>query len=284
MSPPTDPKRLSAFEDDVPAEVNDEPAHAEAHKDGTRCPHCGSAEVRLSHRHAGHASRTTYRCRACKRHFRVETPLLKGKLMTGLAVAGVLAMAVVFGLFQENDPAGSAAARIDDSEAMKALQTAAKRGDHAAEYELGRTLWLRGEYAQSLPWIQTAAGHQHADAEYLLGMAYLQGRGTVQNFRSALEHFGKAAELGQLDAQYQLGIFHRDGLGTPASKETAYLWLNLAAARGHSDALILRDKLVMVMSSEELTRAQEASEQALKRFNGVVAAAPAGQAEPAPRQ
>jgi hypothetical protein len=63
-------------------------------------------------------------------------------------------------------------------------------------------------------------------------------------------------------------------MATPASKETAYLWLNLAAARGHQDALILRDKLAAVMASEELSRAQEASEEALKRFNGVPAPAP----------
>jgi len=277
MSLPSDPKRLSAFEDDVPAGMDDEPVHAGAGKAGIRCPHCGSAEVRLSHRHTGHSSRTTYRCRECKRHFRVDSPLLKGKLITGLAVAGVLAVAVVFGLFQDNEPrrpSGSAAAHVDDSEAARNMMAAAKRGDPQAQYELGRTFWQRGEYAQALPWIQSAAGRNHPEAEYLLGMAYLQGRGTVQNYRTALAHFSKGAELGQLDAQYQLGIFHRDGMATPASKETAYLWLNLAAARGHQDALILRDKLGAVMASDELIRAQEASEEALKRFNGVAAPAP----------
>lgn len=272
MSPPSDPKRLSAFEDDVPAGMDDEPVHDRASTDGIRCPHCGSAEVRLSHRHSGHSSRTTYRCRACKRHFRVESPLLKGKLRIGLAVAGLLAVAVVFGLFQESDPrkpSGSDTVHVDDSEAARNTLAAAKRGEPQAQYELGRTFWQRGEYAQALPWIQAAAGRGHAEAEYLLGMAYLQGRGTVQNYRSALAHFSKGAELGQLDAQYQLGIFHRDGMATQASKETAYLWLNLAAARGHQEALILRDKLAAVMDADELARAQEASEEALKRFNGV---------------
>jgi DNA-directed RNA polymerase subunit RPC12/RpoP len=278
MSNSSDPNSLTPFEDEAAPAMENRLGLAGADKDDIHCPHCGSTEVRVSHKHATDSAHVTYRCRACKRHFRVESPRARSKLMTGLAVAAVLVIAVVFGLFQEESPGNGndpATAGTDDTDILRNAQTAARRGDAQSQYDLGRIHWQRGEYLQALPWIQAAASHKHAEAEYLLGMAYLQGRGTVQNYRSALEHFTRAAELGQLDAQYQLGIFHRDGMAMDSSKESAYLWLNLAAARGHQDALVLRDRLAAVMATEELIRAQEASEAALKRFNSVVAAAPA---------
>jgi DNA-directed RNA polymerase subunit RPC12/RpoP len=289
MSNSSDPNSLTPFEDEAAPAMENRLGLAGADREGIQCPHCGSDEVRVSHKHAGESSHVTYRCRACKRHFRVEAPRARSKLMTGLAVAAALLIAVVFAMLQErnpNDPDDAndpAVAAIDDSVILKKAQAAAKGGDAQSQYDLGRIHWQRGEYLLALPWIQAAASLKHPEAEYLLGMAYLEGRGTVQNYRSALEQYTRAAEHGHLDAQYQLGIFYRDGMATPSSKESAYLWLNLAAARGHPDALILRDKLAAVMATEELIRAQEASEAALKRFNGELAAAPAEKASTAPK-
>lgn len=276
MATAPDSDRLPALEED--ADLPGDDASAGASPAGTRCPHCGSKDVRVSHRHAGNSGHVTYRCRACKRHFRVAAAQDQKKLLTGLAVAGAVLVAVVFGLLDPHDPpAGASSAdqlSADDQERLKNFEAAAKRGDLEAQYELGRIRWQRAEYPEALPWLYAAAGRGHAEAEYLLGMAHLQGRGTVQNYRAALEQFTKAAEHGQLDAQYQLAIFHRDGLATTASKETAYLWFNLAAARGHADALVMRDRLAAVMSGEELLRAQAASAEALRRF-AKTAAAPA---------
>jgi hypothetical protein len=98
-------------------------------------------------------------------------------------------------------------------------------------------------------------------------MAYLKGLGTVQNYRTALEHFTRAAEKNHMESEFQLGIFYRDGLATPRNRETAYLWLNIAAAHGHTEALALRERLTMVMSSEEISRAQEASTEAMKKLH-----------------
>jgi len=280
MTPPTDPDKLSPFPDEI-APPDEDAAPAEAAGAGTRCPHCGSADVRVSHRHASHAGHVTYRCRACKRHFRVAAAKDHKKLLTGLAAAGAVLVALVFGLLDPDDPpaGGGDAAHLsaDDQARMEHFEAAAKRGDLEAQSELGRIRWQRAEYPEALPWLYAAAGREHAEAEYLLGMAHLQGRGTVQNYRAALEQFTKAAEHGQLDAQYQLGIFHRDGLATIASKETAYLWFNLAAARGHAEALVMRDRLAAVMGAEELLRAQAASEEALRRF-AKTAVAPAAAA------
>lgn len=287
MATAPDRDRLPALEED--ADLPGDDAAAAASPAGTRCPHCGSDDVRVSHRHTASSEHVTYRCRACKRHFRVAAGPDRRKLLTGLAVAGVVLVALVFGLLDPDDPpaggSGAVAISADDQARLKNYEVAAKQGDLEAQSELGRLYWQRGEYPAALPWLHAAAGREHAEAEYLLGMAYLQGRGTVQNYRAALEQFTKAAEHGQLDAQYQLAIFHRDGLATETNKETAYLWFNLAAARGHADALVMRDRLAAVMTGEELLRAQEASQQALRRLEGAAPAPPpvAQAAETEPR-
>jgi len=235
-----------------------------------KCPHCGSTQVRPSHKHAGDTVRMIYRCRACKRHFKIASPRSRLKIFAGAALLVLLLIGLTAGLFlgKSSDPSPQPSIDISDDKMLASAQAAAKHGDPQAQYDLAWIYWKHADYPQALPWIKAAASRNNAEAENLLGMAYLKGYGTVQNFRAALEQFTKAAGHGHLEAQYQLGIFYRDGIGTPSNKELAYLWLNIAAARGHQEAPVLRDKLAMIMSVEELTRAQEASAQALTQLSG----------------
>ncbi len=154
------------------------------------------------------------------------------------------------------------------------LHQKAKQGDAQAQFDLGRAHWKNAEYPQAFPWFKAAAERGHIEAEYMLGMAYLSGRGTLQNYRAALDQFIQAAKHGHLEAEYRLGLLYRDGLATPPDKETAYLWLNIAAARGHEEALQYRDKLADVMSAEEIDRAQEASTQAHAKLIETLAGKP----------
>ncbi len=239
-----------------------------------KCRHCGSTDVRLSHKSAKDSTQPTYRCRACKRHFRLhpKTALRSGRsraaawgLAIFLAMAG-MGLAVFFGSGSvEIKP------RVDmaDTDAVFRLKSDAGQGDRQAQYDLGRAHWHRGEYQLALPWLKAAAERGHTEAEYLLGEAYLEGRGVVQNFRAALEIFTRAALHGHLEAEYRLGLFHRDGMGTEPNKENAYLWLNVAAARGHPEALGLREKLAAVMSRDELARAQESSSHVMSKLAGM---------------
>jgi TPR repeat protein len=161
-----------------------------------------------------------------------------------------------------------------DRNTLEQTRQAARQGNSQAQYDLGWAHWQRGEYQQAFPWIKAAAGQGHAEAEYRLGMAYLEGHGTVQNYRFALEQFTNAAQHAHLEAQYRLGLLYRDGLATPASKESAYIWLNIAAARGHGDALQFRDKLTAAMSSEEINRAQDASTLTLTKLSSAATGKP----------
>lgn len=242
-----------------------------------KCRHCGSTQVRPSRRSSGDPSHVTYRCQECKRHFKVGSGHSTLKIVVaGAAVFSLALIALVTLLYLANDDDVDYQPTVDmlDQTAIETKRQAARKGDAQSQYDLGWAHWQRGEYLEAFPLLKAAADKGHAEAEYRLGMAYLEGHGTVQNYRSALEQFTHAAQHAHLEAQYRLGLFYRDGLATPPSKESAYIWLNIAAARGHDQALQYRDKLTAAMSSDEINRAQEASAQTLAKLTGAATGKP----------
>lgn len=248
-----------------------------------KCRHCGSTDVRVSTRTSGSSDHITYRCQGCKRHFRVKTHgRLKHRLLIGgpfliLVLSTLVAFIYVYNKDEVEDVPGveyQPTLDMADQAALEKTQQSAREGNPQAQFDLGWAHWQRGEYLQAFQWIKAAAAQGHREAEYRLGMAYLEGNGTVQNYRLAFEQLSRAAEQGHIEAQYRVGIFHRDGLATPANKETAYLWLNVAAARGQEEALHFRDKLATTMPPEQIHRAQEASASLLAKHASGGATAP----------
>jgi len=192
-------------------------------------------------------------------------------VLIGAGVLAVVVIALAASLLK-TDPSDvpfKAELETAKQDQLAKLQNEVKKGDPQAQYDLGRTHWLNAKYQQAFPLLKAAADQGHVEATFQLGLAYLNGLGTLQNYRAALEHFTKSAHQGHLEAEYRLGLLYRDGLATPPSKEDAYLWLNIAAARGHEDALLYRDKLAAAMSSQELHRAQEASAQTNSKLSTV---------------
>jgi hypothetical protein len=72
----------------------------------------------------------------------------------------------------------------------------------------------------------------------------------------SLERFCKAAEQGDEDAQYNLGVMYAEGQGVPRNDVAAYAWMNLAAAGGHKEAKVQRDRLETRMTRGEIAEAQ----------------------------
>jgi hypothetical protein len=243
------------------------------------CRHCGSTQVRPSSKTTSSAARTTYRCQACKRHFRVGPARSRNlSMMIGVAVLVLVLISLVAGVFfsMSDSVEVDYQPKVDllNHDALAKVRQNAKQGDSQAQYDLGWTYWQHAEYPQAFPWLKAAAQQGHGEAQYLLGMAYLNGRGTLQNYRSALEQFTKAAQQGHQEAEYRLGMLYRDGLAAPPNKESAYLWLNIAAAHGHEEAQQYRDKLAAAMTTAEITRAQEASAQTMTKLSPPAASPP----------
>jgi len=77
-----------------------------------------------------------------------------------------------------------------------------------------------------------AALNGHAEAEYNLGVAYAQGRGTQQDQREALRWYRQSAERGYVPAQMMLAKMHYEGQGVAVNHAEAARWYRQASYQG----------------------------------------------------
>jgi len=105
-------------------------------------------------------------------------------------------------------------------------------------------------------WAEKAALQGHAEGQYLLGSMYMDGSGVLQDFQTALMWFEKAAHQNHAEAQYRLGLMYYNGYGVGMEKSKAYFWFNLAAAQGQRDATAARDRLLPLLTPEQIAEAQ----------------------------
>ena len=106
-----------------------------------------------------------------------------------------------------------------------------------------------------------------ADAQYQLGLLYLEGQSTIQDFEEAAKWFELAAEKNHIQAQYQLGLFYKTGFGVDIDPEKSYMWLNLAVAAGVEKAALPRDEIMRSLNSEQLKQAQKAAREWILNLN-----------------
>jgi len=83
----------------------------------------------------------------------------------------------------------------------------------------------------------TDAERGKQEAQYYLGLAYLNGEGVEKNERTAVEYFYKAAQQGLPDALYNLAYCYEKGIGVPQNYQYAITTYQLAADRGDVGAL-----------------------------------------------
>ena len=85
---------------------------------------------------------------------------------------------------------------------------------------------------------ETAAKKGDAGAQYNLGQYYRRGDlGLTQSIERAIEYWRSAAEQGYVDAQFNLGQLYANGKGIEQSFTKAREWLTKAAAQGDKDAI-----------------------------------------------
>ena len=61
------------------------------------------------------------------------------------------------------------------------------------------------------------------------------------------------------DMFFELGMMYSTGRSVPADLVTAHKWFNIAAMRGHRDAIRLRVEIAAEMSAAEIATAQRAA-------------------------
>jgi len=131
--------------------------------------------------------------------------------------------------------------------ALRPLRQQAEAGNADAQFNLG-IAWINGSagtvnYDQARYWWEKAAAQGQRIAQYNLGVLYDEGRGVSQDYHLAAQWYRKAAQQGFISAQYNLGNLYRDGKGVPQNAYIARDWQEKAAAQGDSTAKFYLKKI-----------------------------------------
>ena len=84
-------------------------------------------------------------------------------------------------------------------------------------------------------WIKDAEAGK-PEAEFNLGLVYLQGDGTPKDAARAASWFEKSARQGYAEAQFRLGRMYARGEGVRTDPAKAFGWIEKAADQGHAEA------------------------------------------------
>ncbi len=79
--------------------------------------------------------------------------------------------------------------------------------------------------------------------------------GVAEEIDDAAALLRAAAEQGNAEAQYNLGLMYLEGLGVKQDNAEAYAWIRTAAAQGKGGTLEIRATLLREMTSSQADRA-----------------------------
>jgi len=183
-------------------------------------------------------------------------------------------------------------------------QARSKQGDAFAQYNLGM-MYENGEgvpqdYKTAVKWYKLAAEQGNADAQrnlrilqkkvteqiqrkklheraeqgdvffqYNLGFMYSNGKGVLQDYKTALKWYKLAAEQGDNRAQYNLGQMFSEGNGVIQDDVYAHMWGNIAASNGNEGGGELRDLIAKEMTPSQLEKSQDLARECVrKKYKG----------------
>ncbi|ORX69526.1 HCP-like protein [Linderina pennispora] len=134
-------------------------------------------------------------------------------------------------------------ARNDAAGAYAMLEQAAKGGVAAAAFQLGKLMrdGRVGEPDQARGWFEEAARLGSPEGLFMAGTV-LAGE---EKFGEALDYFERAAALGNVEAQYNVGLYYLQGTGCEKNPELAVEYWTMAAAERFPVAMLNLAKLLM---------------------------------------
>lgn len=131
------------------------------------------------------------------------------------------------------------------AQAFEWVKQSAEQGFPAAEYDaainyLGESGWVITEAnrAKGLTFLERAADHDWAPAQYKLGMIYASGQLLPPDPAKAVKYLQQAADQGGPLSEYQLAQLYAEGVGEPRSTaDSPVALLRRSAFQGCSPAL-----------------------------------------------
>ncbi len=167
---------------------------------------------------------------------------------------------------KEIDQAHQAFRNQDFKKAYDIVLHLAGKGNAEALYLLGG-LYQEGkgvekDEAEALKWLTLSATLGYVQAEYLIGIRYMIGKdGFEKDLNEAVRWFKKAAEKGYLNAQHSLGMMYYLGQGEPEDFVKAYKWLALAGEKGYRMAEKTKKELEGTMPPKQIAEARKLAKQ-----------------------
>ena len=95
-----------------------------------------------------------------------------------------------------------------------------------------------------------------AEAQFILGVKYANGKGVPENDAEAVRWYRKAADQGKVQAQYNLGLMYAKGDGVPENNIRAYVWWSMAKTQGNISAANNIDILKPMMTTQQIADGQ----------------------------
>ena len=186
--------------------------------------------------------------------------------LTRRLLGGVLAVLLVSGV------AGAQTVSTDTPK-IAALRVKANAGDAEAQWLLGNA-YISGQgvpkdYTQAAAWFRKAAEQGDAAAQSLLGALYHDGQGVPQDDAQGISWIRKATDQGDPVSQMMLAELYANGQGVPKDAVSAYMWFNLAAARAgatQKTAAAARDALAKTMTPTQIESGQTLSREWFAAF------------------
>ncbi len=121
-----------------------------------------------------------------------------------------------------------------ESEAIKWLRLASSWGSSNAQRDLDAL--LRKQLLASKNDFASNPELSNPEAQFALGLMYVDGTGVDKDPSTAAEWFLKAARQDHPEAQYRLGEMYQNGVGVESDTKEAKLWLSKAAGKGMAKA------------------------------------------------
>jgi TPR repeat protein len=119
----------------------------------------------------------------------------------------------------------------------------ADSGNATAQLARGTCLWkgidVPRNQKEAIEWISKSAAQNNEQAEFLLGNIYAGDNGFNPDYKKAVKHFQRSAELGFANAQNFLALCYfagSDKLGIPQDLTKAAQWLRKSAEQGNDTA------------------------------------------------
>jgi len=125
-----------------------------------------------------------------------------------------------------------------------------------ADFHTGLDAYQKGDFVGAAKEWRPLAEQGDPEAQFNLGLLYLDGHGVPQSSVEAANWFRRAAEQDYAAAQHNLGAMYGSGQGVKRDFVQAYKWLNICAAKGNSGCVTQRDLIAKKLKAGQVAEGQ----------------------------